>query len=215
MALPNLLSGARQVSLETLPRRKSQDKGRRMIPQGRWLSLVALVLLLGYKSHARAQELTQEDVQRIAFEAQRAFEHIVQLWKDQRAAELYTFGTFTSQADISPEAFVRYMSYATRTLQCCWATLQNVSTRFVSPEQVYVRGRLGFKNREHLIVRGHERFLARGFEEEETLTFLVQYEDQYWRIDLFRILALSGIPLEIPGVPGLFLQGRRFERLYR
>jgi hypothetical protein len=36
---------------------------------------------------------------------------------------------------------------------------------------------------------------------EETLTFLLQLEDDAWRIDLFRILALSGIPLEIPGVP--------------
>ena len=49
------------------------------------------------------------------------------------------------------------------------------------------------------MVRGQQRFVARGFLEEETLTFLVQFEDQRWRIDLFRVLALSGVPLEFPG----------------
>ena len=59
-----------------------------------------------------AQELTPNDLKQIAFAAQRGFEHILQLWKDQRFAELYEFGTFASQVDISPEAFIRYMSYA-------------------------------------------------------------------------------------------------------
>ena len=56
-----------------------------------------------------AQELTPNDLKRIAFAAQRGFEHILQLWKDQRFAELYEFGTFASQVDISPEAFARFM----------------------------------------------------------------------------------------------------------
>ncbi len=183
-----------------------------MMTRSRWLLLVGMVVLGGYGYSAQAQELTQEDVHRITFEAQRTFEHIVQLWKDQRAAELYGFGTFLSQSDISPEAFERYMSYATRTLQCCWETLRNVSTRFVNPDQVYVRGLLGFKNKEYLVVRGNERFVARGFAERETLTFLLQFEDQHWRIDLFRILALSGASLDIPGTP---LQWQRLGRPYR
>lgn len=148
-----------------------------------------------------AQGLTTADVHRITFSAQRGFEHIVQLWKDKRFAELYQFGTFASQVDLSPEAFEHYMNHALRSLQCCWATLQDVSTRFAAPDRVYVRGRLGFNNREFLVVRGRNRFVARGFMREETLTFLLQLEDDAWRIDLFRILALSGVPLEIPGLP--------------
>ena len=50
----------------------------------------------------QAQELTPNDLKQIAFAAQRGFEHILQLWKDQRFAELYEFGTFASQVDISP-----------------------------------------------------------------------------------------------------------------
>jgi hypothetical protein len=62
----------------------------------------------------RAQELTLDELRQIAFTAQRGFEHILQLWKEQRFVDLYEFGTFASQVDISPEAFTRYMSYATR-----------------------------------------------------------------------------------------------------
>ena len=146
-----------------------------------------------------AKELTPNDLKRIAFAAQRGFEHILQLWKDQRFAELYEFGTFASQVDISPEAFARYMSYATRTLQCCWLLFQHVENRVVALDTVYVKARVGFKNKEFLVLRGQHRFLARGFAEQETLTFAMRWEEGRWRIDLFRVLDLSGVALEVPG----------------
>jgi hypothetical protein len=158
-----------------------------------------MVCLFARPGPGPAQELTPNDLRQIAFAAQRGFEHILQLWKDQRFAELYEFGTFASQVDISPEAFARYMSYATRTLECCWLLFQHVENRVVAPDTVYVKGRVGFKNKEFLVLRGQHRFLARGFAEQETLTFAVRWEEARWRIDLFRVLALSGVSLEVPG----------------
>ena len=146
-----------------------------------------------------AQELTPDDLKNMAFAAQRGFEHILQLWKDQRFAALYEFGTFASKVDLSPEAFERYMSYATRTLQCCWLLLQHVESRVVAPDTVYVKARVGLKNKEFLMVRGQHRFIARGFAEQETLTFTMRWEEARWRLDLFHILALSGVSLEFPG----------------
>jgi hypothetical protein len=160
---------------------------------------VFVVCLLVRPVPGLAQELTPNDLRQIAFAAQRGFEHVLHLWKDQRFAELYEFGTFASQVDISPEAFARYMSYATRTLECCWLLFQHVESRVVAPDTVYVKGRVGFKNKEFLVFRGQHRFLARGFAEQETLTFAVRWEEARWRIDLFRVLALSGVPLELPG----------------
>jgi len=172
-----------------------------MVSQWRIFGPVAMLVcgLLVVPVPGTAHELTTDELKRIAFSAQRGFEHIVQLWKDQRFAELYEFGTFASQVDLSPEAFARYMAYATRTLQCCWLTLQNVESRLVALDTVYVKARMGFKNKEFLVLRGHHRFLARGFAEQETLTFAVRWEEPRWRIDLFRILALSGVSLEFPG----------------
>jgi hypothetical protein len=160
---------------------------------------VLVVGLVVGPAPGRAQELTPNDLTQIAFTARRGFEHILQLWKDQRFAELYEFGTFASQVDISPEAFIRYMSYATRTLQCCWLLFQHVESRVVALDTVYVKGRVGFKNKEFLVLRGQHRFLARGFAEQETLTFAVRWEEARWRIDLFRVLDLSGVSLEVPG----------------
>ncbi len=164
-----------------------------------WLVGVLVLSLFVSPVPGRTQELTTDDLKHLAFAAQRSFEHILQLWKDQRFAELYEFGTFASQVDVSPEAFERYMSYATRTLQCCWLLLQNVESRLVAPDTVYVKARVGFKNKEFLVLRGQHRFIARGFAEQETLTFVVRWEESRWRIDLFRILALSGVSLEFPG----------------
>jgi hypothetical protein len=172
-----------------------------MVQRYRRLLLVSVLLLSLFVSPGpgRAQELTPDDLRHIAFAAQRGFERILQLWKDQRFAELYEFGTFASQVDLSPEAFERYMSYASRTLQCCWLLLQNVESRVVAPDTVHVRARVGFKNKEFLMMRGQHRYIARGFAEQETLTFPVRWEAARWRIDLFRILALSGVALEFPG----------------
>ena len=163
------------------------------------LAGVLVVCLFVRPVPGMAQELTPNDLTQIAFAAQRGFEHILQLWKDQRFAELYEFGTFASQVDISPEAFARYMSYATRTLQCCWLLFQHVENRVVAPDTVYVKARVGFNNQGFLVLRGQHRYLARGFAEQETLTFAVRWEETRWRIDLFRVLALSGVALEVPG----------------
>ena len=172
-----------------------------MVQRHRHLLLVSVLLLsfFGSPVSGRTQELTTDDLRHIAFTAQRGFEHILQLWKDKRFAELYEFGTFASQVDLSPEAFERYMSYASRTLECCWLLLQHVESRVIAPDTVYVRARVGFKNKEFLVMRGQHRFIARGFAEQETLTFPVRWEAARWRIDLFRILALSGVSLDFPG----------------
>src|SRR4029434_1842755 len=139
----------------------------------RWCASLGLVGVLVVCLFVRpvpgmAQELTPNDLRQIAFAAQRGFEHILRLWKDQRFAELYEFGTVASQVDISPEAFARYMSYASRTLQCCWLLFQHVENRVVAPDTVYVKARVGFKNKEFLVLRGYNRFLARGFAEQRS-----------------------------------------------
>ena len=162
------------------------------------VGVLVLSLLVG-PVPGQAQELTANDVKRMAFAAQRSFEHILQLWKDQRFAALYEFGTLASQVDLSPEAFERYMLYATRTLECCWLRLQHVESRLVAPDTVYVKARVGFKSGEFLVLPGQRHFMARGFAGEETLTFAMRWEAPRWRIDLFRVLALSGVPLEVPG----------------
>ena len=166
---------------------------------GLWRVGILVLSLLVSPVPGQAQELTADDLKRIAFAAQRSFEHILQLWKDRRFADLYEFGTLASQVDLSPEAFERHMSYATRTLECCWLLLQHVESRLVAPDTVYVKARVGFKNKEFLVLHGQHRFLARGFAEQETLTFAMRWEEPRWRIDLFRVLALSGVSLEVPG----------------
>ena len=75
-----------------------------------WLVGVLVCSLCVSPMPGTAQALTADDLKHMAFTAQRGFEHILQLWKDQRFAELYEFGTFASQVDLSPEAFERYMS---------------------------------------------------------------------------------------------------------
>jgi len=164
-----------------------------------WLVAVLLSGVLLGIVRSEAQELTRGRIHRITFEAEREFVQMVQLWKDRRFAELYARGTLASQGDLSPEAFARYMGYATRPLQCCWQTMQGLHSRFAAPDRVYVTARLGFKHKEFLVVHGQHRIVARGAAEEETLTFLLQREAHTWRIDLFRILALSGVPLDLPG----------------
>src|SRR5215510_6446575 len=172
---------------------------RRWCP-GLGLVGVLVVYLFVRPVPGMAQELSPNDLKQIAFAAQRGFEHILQLWKDQRFAELYEFGTFASQVDISPEAFAHYMSsYATRTLQCCWLLFQHVENRVVAPDTVYVKGRVGFKDKTFLVLRGQHRFIARDFAAQETLTFAMRWEEGRWRIDLFRVLDLSGVALELPG----------------
>jgi len=74
-----------------------------------------------------------------------------------------------------------------------------VESRVVALDTVYVKARVGFKNKEFLVLRGQHRFLAHGFAEQETLTFAVRWEEARWRIDLFRVLDLSGVALEVPG----------------
>ncbi len=174
-----------------------------MLRRWRRILLVCTITLsmLGSLRPGAAQHVTGGASHRIAFDAQRAFARIVKLWKDKQFEELYAAGTFASQVDISPEGFERYMGYATRSLQCCWRTMQDVKTTVDSSQHVYVQARLGFKNQEYLIIRGRHRYIARGFAEEETLTFMLRYERQQWRIDLFRILALSGVPLDLPRYP--------------
>jgi len=175
--------------------------------RGIWRMGILLVLIILFSvPQSNADDLTQEEVIRIAFDARRSFEHIMQLWKDNDFVQLYEFGTFASQVDISPEGFERYMGYATRSLKCCWQTVQNIESIVDAADRVYVKARVGFKNKEFLILRGQNRYVARGFAEEETLTFLLQHERQQWRIDLFRILALSGVPVEIPGYPPLLFR---------
>jgi hypothetical protein len=137
-------------------------------------ALCIVTLLLGMLCGMLPRDtdaISQEEVNRIAFDAQRRFEHIVQLWKDEEFAALYDLGTFASQVDISPEGFARYMEFATRSLQCCWRTIQAIESIVDTPDKVYIKARLGFKNKEFLVLRGQHRFLARGFAEDETLTF--------------------------------------------
>jgi hypothetical protein len=167
--------------------------------QAGWLAAVLLAGVLTGLGCSEAQELTRDRLHRITFEAEREFAQMVQLWKDRRFAELYARGTLASQGDLSPEAFVRYMGYATRALECCWQTLHGLHSRFAAPDRVYVTARLGFKHKEFLVMHGQHHIVARGATEEETLTFLLQREAHAWRINLFRILALSGVPLDLPG----------------
>ncbi len=161
-----------------------------------------LSLLTGLRS-GTAQEQTTHESKLIAFAAERSLAHLVRLWKDKRFDALYKLGTFASQVDISPEGFERQMGFATRTLQCCWQTIQDIESTVESPRRVYVKARLGFKTKEFLVLQEQHRTIARGFAEEETLTFLLQFERQQWRLDLFRLLALSGIPLEVHTHPWL------------
>ena len=120
-----------------------------MLQQCHRLGLVGVLVLslLVRAVPGTAQELSADDLKQMAFAAQRGFEHILQLWKDQHFAELYEFGTFASQVDLSPEAFERYMSYATRTLQCCWLLLQQVESRIVAPDTAYVKARVVSKTK--------------------------------------------------------------------
>ena len=116
------------------------------------VGVIILSLLTGLRS-GTAQEQTTHESKLIAFAAERSLAHLVRLWKDKRFDALYKLGTFASQVDISPEGFERQMGFATRTLQCCWQTIQDIGSTVESPHRVYVKARLGFKTKEFLVVQ--------------------------------------------------------------
>jgi len=116
----------------------------------------------------------------IKYEAEFALRRLVSLWKDEKYAELYQYGTLDSQAEFSIEEFVEFMTSGKEwTLQCCWATIQNVESVYKSDEEVYVRAKIGYEPRSKGAI-GQDRFIHE--------TFKMVYEDKQWRLDLLKVL---------------------------
>ncbi|MBI4641148.1 MAG: hypothetical protein HY731_10670 [Candidatus Tectomicrobia bacterium] len=116
----------------------------------------------------------------IKYEAEFALKKIVSLWKDEKYAQLYQYGTLDSQAEISIEEFAEFMvSEKEWTLQCCWATIQNIESVYKSDEGVYVRAKIGYEPKSKGAA-GQDRFIHE--------TFKMVYEDRQWRLDLVKIL---------------------------
>ncbi len=131
---------------------------------------------------------------RLAREAEQAFKTIVTLWKDERYTDLYDHGQMESKKLISKQGFENLMKYSNVRLQCCWAMVNNVKGIASSPTEVYVKATLGYEQFSPVEVppgptQTHRWTVSSTFKEE---TFLLNWENDDWKIDLEGILAAGG-----------------------
>ena len=75
-------------------------------------------------------------------EVLRDFEHILDLWRDGRYAELYERTTGGKEGK---ESFAKRLASAPRKPACCWEKMQDARVSMKSDRAASVRARLGFE----------------------------------------------------------------------
>jgi len=134
---------------------------------------VALMALLFASPAAAKQETANPDS--IKAEAVRAFEQILDLWRDGDYDRLYDKTTVNGKD--TKESFKKRMESAKLKPSCCWEKMQNVVVLVKSNSSVVIRAKLGMD--------------APGEMEYKTKSFKMTNEFGEWRIARSEILSLA------------------------
>ncbi len=135
--------------------------------------LAALAVASGGTLRADAGAFEQR---KIAAQAQEAFIHIINLWREEVYFELYDSGMETSKARISREEFARRM------VQLDWIPQGDLNPKFLKAEYrfrtvVYVSARITYRNKFDA---------AAPFARDQTMLMLE--ENGAWHIDLIQLI---------------------------
>lgn len=149
---------------------------------------IFLTVPTSYATSPAAEEAKEE----VIVAAQSAFMEIVTLWKNEKYGELYEYGTLRSQQRLSREDFEKRMRKTKKRLECCWATAQDVKGIYKSSTKVHIKAKMGYRfagssNPIHKSIPQVSEDSS--FEHE---TFYLIFQDDRWRVNLFRILEKSG-----------------------
>jgi hypothetical protein len=139
--------------------------------------IMVLVFFLFVPLPSYSQKLTHEQKQRIESDAVHTFQSIVSLWKDGKFERLYDYGYLNNQKALSKEDFTRRMKNKFYQLALSWETIRDIDAEVISPRRVYVRAKIGFKDKRG----GDTKFKNESFE--------MVFEGDEWRISLFEIIA--------------------------
>jgi len=140
----------------------------------RILLLIVLVSLI--PSLAFSGSLTPTEKRKIESDATDAFDMIFRLWKDGKYEDLYEYGVRRSHTSISKENFVVKMRSKSYELALSWETIRDIEAEVTSHKLVYVRAKIGYRNKSG----GDTKF--------RTETYRIEFEGDKWRIDLSKIL---------------------------
>lgn len=137
------------------------------------LSVALMVFLIALPAAARQEA---KDPESIKTEAVRAFEQILDLWRDGDYVLLYDKTTVNGKD--TKESFKKRMEAAKLKPSCCWEKMQNVVVLVKSNSSVVIRAKLGMD--------------APGEMEYKTKSFKMTYEFGEWRIARSELLSLAG-----------------------
>ncbi len=128
-------------------------------------------------SAAKRGKTPSADVDETKRLAERDFDSIINLWRDEKYEELYEYGILSSHVRISKEGFIRGMKQKKFKLMCCGDAAREIDAIYKSPTVVYVKAKIGYKNHINKVAFRHE-------------TFKLVFEDGKWRTDIMQILKL-------------------------
>jgi hypothetical protein len=162
------------------------------------LTASLLIVFLGSSLWIQSALGLESEQEQIARDAEKAFEKIINLWKEEQYEELYDHGRLESQRLVPKQDFVRLMQDSPVRLQCCWATVQEVKGVTTSPTEVYVKAKLGYELFSTIVTDSpavsHRRLKATSTFKEGT--FLLNQEQGGWKIDLADLLSAAGYILK-------------------
>jgi len=136
------------------------------------LSAALIGLLLAMPVFA-GQKLTDPDT--VKTEAAKAFEQILDLWREGDYARLYDKTTVSGKE--TKESFSKRMAGARLKPSCCWEKMQDVVVHIKSPTSVVIRAKIGLD--------------STGEMEFKTKSFKMTNEFGEWRIARAEILSLA------------------------
>ncbi len=134
---------------------------------------------------------SEEEKNEMIASARSAFMEMVTLWKDEKFAGLYEYGTLRSQQRLSREEFEERMRKAKKRLECCWATVQDVQGVYRSKTEVHIKAKMGYRPSGTLSSRRRNDSQISENPSFAHETFYLIYQDGRWRVNLYRILERS------------------------
>lgn len=139
-----------------------------------FILLLFMVFGLADSSYAKKERPSGADKDEVKRLAERDFDSIINLWKDEKYEELYDYGTLSSHIRISKENFIKEMKGKAFKLMCCGDAAREIEVIYKSPTSVYVKAKIGYKSATKELFH-HE-------------TFGLIFEEGKWRTDMIQIL---------------------------
>jgi len=143
------------------------------------LVLLAILLFLVFGlvnvTAAKREKTPSVDADETKRFAERDFDSIINLWRDEKYEELYGYGTLSSHVRISKEGFIRGMRQKKFKLMCCGYAAREINVIYKSPTVVYVKAKMGYENHLNKEAFRHE-------------TFRLVFEEGKWKTDITQIL---------------------------